>query len=72
LGRFFESQLDCISLFCGMGSITLGCMALCGVCGGSGAVILAHPIYACAFCGGTGVFPRSRLTFIGSLKRCGD
>jgi DnaJ-class molecular chaperone len=36
--------------------------AACGVCGGRGEVTVAEPIYACAFCCGTGVFPGSRLT----------
>jgi len=36
--------------------------SICEVCGGRGEVTVAEPIFACAFCGGTGIFPGSRLT----------
>ena len=43
--------------------------ALCEVCGGSGQVTVREPIHRCAFCGGTGVFPRSRLTCTSCMGR---
>jgi len=36
--------------------------AACEVCGGCGEVAVAEPVYPCAFCEGSGVFPGSRLT----------
>jgi len=33
-----------------------------GVCGGKGQVEIEAPYVPCAFCGGTGIHPRSRLT----------
>jgi DnaJ-class molecular chaperone len=40
----------------------LSSKAVCEVCGGRGQVTVAEPTFACAFCGGTGVYPGSRLT----------
>jgi DnaJ-class molecular chaperone len=36
--------------------------ASCEVCAGSGKVMVTPPVRRCAFCHGSGVFPRSRLT----------
>jgi len=43
--------------------------ALCEVCGGSGKVMVAEPLHACAFCRGRGVFPGSRLTCTSCMGR---
>jgi len=37
-------------------------VSLCPVCGGKKVVEIQEPVRECAFCGGTGVFPQTRLT----------
>ena len=37
-------------------------LSTCCICGGSGVVSVGSPYVPCAFCQGTGVYPRSRLT----------
>lgn len=49
--------------------LLLSPLARCQVCTGRGAVRIREPIKVCAFCGGSGIYPHSRLTCTVCLGR---
>ena len=61
-----EGQVEVVCAFCaGKGKDPFGVMyagSTCQVCGGAGTRRLAPPVAECVYCGGTGVYPGSRLT----------
>lgn len=42
--------------------LLLSPLAICQTCRGKGTVQVREPVRSCAFCGGSGVYPHSRLT----------